>query len=491
MPEKTKPATCLSAGIDTEVAVIGAGPAGLMLSFILSGWIPYYDDETYGPHPNRGLHEVLLPYRKAKTATSSTPGRHQCLLDAVHDPSVVDYVDLQIESFYSSTVLAPNLLVDALQASDESQFASLSNRTPRIKWIHEPERAVDHKVLCATESAGGQWESKTIDLPSDLSLSYAEMLSLPLFPFSQHYEEVHKKPPPVFFRPPRGSVADYYSAWPHKVGIKSVVYNCVASCVTKCLDGHGYNIKCSNGRRITARRVVLASGVFDDPTVRRRLNCPVETATYSDSTCTCDYYVSPISSPLLEASANNSQENRNMDPLLPTLVVGTGVSAADAICNAKGPVIHLFKWDDAQGRPCTFRNFPRELYPEYAQVFKWMKQRRLADESYEGFANARILSVSPQDGSVVLALDDGSTIKRKVGAIRIRTGRSGSLAYLAPDVMPVANPNVTKESMREFVEKSRSLQVGEGLFIVGSLCGDSLVRFLSGGCMWVAGMIQG
>lgn len=460
---------------DVDVVIVGAGPAGLILSFILSGWTPYYDDKSFGPHPNGGLHETLLPYR-GDCETAAESGSWPCLLDAVHDPAVVNFVDRQIESFYSSKVLPANLLIDALQASDESHFASAGERQSRVRWVHEPARAVAHAVLCAGAAAGGQWQSSAIDVPSDLSLSYAEMLSLPLYSFSENYAETRGKPPQDFFRPPRHDVAEYYAAWPRKVGIDSAIrYNAVVRSVVPInkTGERTYNVVYDGGQ-LRARRVVLASGVFEDPAARARLQCPVETVASSTKSCTCDFVIQDSPSCLPPKHK------------LPTLVVGTGVSAADAIGNTPGSVIHIFKWTDARGAPCTFRNFPRELYPEYVQVFKRMKQRKIADGSYEGLANARIDQVS-RDGRVRIILDNGSTIERVVGAVKIRTGRRGSLAYLDPGLLPVTHAcDVTKESMRDFVERARSLRVADGLYIVGSLCGDSLVRFLPGGCMWVA-----
>jgi len=56
-------AAAANAEADTvDVAVIGNGPAGIALSWMLAGHVPYYDDSS-GPHPNAVLHEKLAQRR--------------------------------------------------------------------------------------------------------------------------------------------------------------------------------------------------------------------------------------------------------------------------------------------------------------------------------------------------------------------------------------------------------------------------------------------
>jgi hypothetical protein len=195
-------------------------------------------------------------------------------------------------------------------------------------------------------------------------------------------------------------------------------------------------------------------------------------------------------------------ENPSTHGPCPTLVIGSGVSAADVIkANTQGnSIIHIYKWN-SQNNQCPLRKFDQELYPEYHEVYRKMKFATLMtepclpdffkdfefkDDDYEGLANAEIFGLSP-DGIVDIKLENGEKITRRVGKIELRTGRSGSLDYLSPRIFKQRG-SVTKDTFRSVLDhnsESTPLCIAKNVFIIGSLCGDTLVRFLHGSCLKV------
>ncbi|KAI7817428.1 hypothetical protein BC939DRAFT_329713 [Gamsiella multidivaricata] len=45
----------------TDVVVVGNGPAGILLSLLLTGYEPYYHADPTRPHPDPILHRMLAP----------------------------------------------------------------------------------------------------------------------------------------------------------------------------------------------------------------------------------------------------------------------------------------------------------------------------------------------------------------------------------------------------------------------------------------------
>lgn len=558
-----------------NTVVVGSGPAGLCLSYILHGHVPYYNPKN--PHPDPELHRLLEAYEHKPGGKS--------LLDAVSNKDVLQHV-IDKGPHFRSSMLPVNLLLDLLVVSDEINYVSRDQMDSRIEWIHEPERAIDHVVIGT--HPGGQWAQSdtSTTTPDDQCLSYAEMLSLPGYPFSTHYKEKYGKTPPEFLRPKRKDIASYFDEYPDRVGISdsliigtvievdirskggyTVSYNGQVGLMTPGSEsvpgspngGSPWSGSRSPSCHLTAKNLVLATGIFDKPSqfkTHKHANCSSKSLLYN-SECT-----GMTLNELIDKRFNGLFHFDHSDSDV-TLVVGSGFSAADIISSTfkqGGRVLHLFKWGD---KPCPLKGFPRELYPEYASIHRWMKLAAAAQKRgstngivtardkckfeangchYEGLANTTILSV--EDGVLKLELPSGEVLTRQVGSVRICVGRTGSLQFLSNRILhaldlaqqeaytvnkhtiskrilnpqrkegltdcgikhpnrPSSGPKTPDsagaspcnyaggDSLCEAADHAfyGDFQVLPNMYAIGSLAGDSLVRFVLGGAAAVGKLL--
>lgn len=444
----------------------------MILSYILHGHIPFYDATT--PHPDPLLHAKL---------------RDQPQLLGLDIDALTEHFAASRFS-YSTQALPVNVLLDTLVRPNGDTDDAEKNSN--IQWRYMPEKAVPHLVFGSSSQPGGQWTDNPTDASWEIqTLSYAGMLSLPGYTFSDHHLKVHGSPLPSFTRPTRRAVTDYLAAYPAAVGIDDQIH-CGQTLRNISRDGDGFYIGSHN---IRCRHLVLASGIFSELIPPRPLLAPLATL--------------PKPSVL-----------RDSEPLL---VIGSGFTAADIIISAPKDqkIIHIFKWQP-ETRPSPLRSCHRQAYPEYAGMYRLMKRAATADnvpthrprnratpsssflesrewESiYEGLPNTVVTSVDISDGiaSVTFRRDDGEIFSRRISGLAYAVGRRGSLDYLdEPLQSEIVTPGdhndgtmmVSAQTLR--AKAFDDLEVAKNVFIVGSLTGDSLVRFAYGGCVYAAGKL--
>ncbi|EXJ61857.1 hypothetical protein A1O7_02287 [Cladophialophora yegresii CBS 114405] len=466
---------------EIDTIIVGNGPSALILSYILHGHIPYYDQSS--PHPDSVLHERLLR--------------------SSHDLLNID-IDFLTEPFsasrfsYSTQALPVNVLLDTLVRplgeTDDGQKKTC------VKWQYEPSRAVAHAVLGQTQQPGGQWVDNPVQASWDIgTLSYAGMLSLPGYGFDEHYQRRHGQPLPIFLRPSRRAVADYLAAYPDQVGISDSIYN-GEQVGGVARHGDGFFISSHN---IHCRNLVLASGIFSELIAPR-----------------------PLLRPLLNLKASQSGPTG-----LPLLVIGSGFSAADVIISSPSDqkIIHIYKWAPSTS-PSPLRGCHQHAYPEYAGVYRRMKLAALSSSqsgdkrsrpsrrasefgssrhwqsTYEGLPNTEVKDVQIADGglSATITLQRSGKpeqpFQRQVSGLAYVVGRRGSLDYLSPDLLGEIIPGVSDaagvkdsplisgQTLRE--KANENLELAAHVFVTGSLTGDSLIRFAYGGCAYAAGKIM-
>lgn len=458
----------LPAYIDT--VIVGNGPSALILSYILHGYVPYYNPSS--PHPDPILHKRL--------------SESSCLLDVdVHDLTA-HFAASRLS--YSTQALPINVLLDTLirplADTDPDEYNTC------VEWRLEARKKVQHIVLGNTAQVGGQWADNPVSASWDIgALSYAGMLSLPGYSFEEHHKASRGTPVPKFHRPTRREVADYLATYPKEVGIQNSVYTNVEVGDVRRVNA-GFYVGSHN---VTCQHLVLASGIFSKLIPPRPPLRPL--------------YALPISNVSSEA---------------PLLVVGSGFTAADVIIStpADRKIIHIFKWDP-ENRPSPLRACHPRAYPEYASIYRRMKlaakqtlgpssvssplrrrnsnpffTKRDWDNVYEGLPNTYIKEVAVSSDTAILSLErrDGTMLHREISSMEYVIGRRGSLSYLenslASDVLgtPIERMEpssaISGSTLRSRVEKD--LELAPGLFAIGSLTGDSLIRFAYGGCVLAA-----
>lgn len=448
----------------------------MILSYLLHGNIPFYDSNS--PHPDPLLHAKLKDRRE--------------LLDLDIAKLTEHFAASRFS--YSTQALPVNVLLDALirpHGDDDTEGDTA------IQWRHIPERAISHVVIGNAAHPGGQWSSCATGTTWDIqSLSYAGMLSLPGYSFSDHHRRVHGVPLPPFTRPSRRAVAEYLAAYPDAAGISRVFRNGqnvrdVSRTETGFYIG-SHNIKC--------KHIVLASGVFSHPIPAR-----------------------PLLQPLLKLPPPSTSEAQHRAPLL---VIGSGFSAADVIISAprKQKIIHIFKWDP-ETNPSPLKACHYQAYPDYAGVYRLMRKaatqgssdriagsvkRRRKDPTllesrdwediYEALPNTAITDVAMHENNtatITFRQDDGKVLSRLIGSMAYAVGRRSTLGYLNDDLRTeILGRNssedrerlVSGQTLREQVLECS--EVTKNVYIIGSLTGDSLIRFAYGACVYAAGRIM-
>lgn len=440
----------------------------MILSYILHGHIPFYSSTP--PHPD--------PLLDAKLRRTSN------LLHSDVDALTAHFAASRLS--YSTQALPANVLWDTLvrPSIDTDEPGSTSN----VEWRHAPEKAVSHLVFGKPLSPGGQWTEDPHGASWDIqTLSYAAMLSLPGYSFTDHHQKETGEKLPPYTRPTRREITDYFRAYPTAVGIDSV-FRCGEELTGISRTPTGFYIQSHN---IHCKRLVLASGIFSE------ILTP-----------------GPVLQPLLQTKST---------PSVPLLVVGSGFSAADAIISAGADqkVLHVFKWAP-EDRPSPLRSCHQQAYPEYAGIYRLMKRAALStgssennrrlnrratstgflgsrnwSELYEGVSNVDIVAVDVKDGlaQVTFRHQNGSTFSRSVRGLVYAAGRRGTLGYLDSSLRSevlgheIHDAAITGQTLR--AKAIDDLEVASGVHIIGSLTGDSLVRFAYGGCVQTAGRLIG
>ncbi|KAJ6160324.1 hypothetical protein N7470_003720 [Penicillium chermesinum] len=422
--------------------IAGNGPSAMILSYILHGHIPYYTSDP--PHPD--------PLLDAKL--QSTPNILQADVDALTAHFAASRLS------YSTQALPINVLLDTLVRP--SLDIDVSSDDSNVEWRHMPEKAVPHLV----------WDIQT--------LSYAAMLSLPGYSFAEHYQKLTGQELPPYTRPTRREITDYFQSYPAAAQIDDV-FRCGEELSGITRTATGFYIKSHD---LHCKRLVLASGIFSKALPP-----------------------GPVLRPLLQTSST---------PAVPLLVIGSGFSAADAILSASPDqkILHVFRWSP-EDRPSPLRGCHQQAYPEYAGVYRLMKRaaldaaetegnrpktRRVTStgfwesrdwsQLYEGVANVEVTAVDVKNESAIVTFRraDGSEFSRTVAGLVYAAGRRGSLSYLDTELSAevlgqagAVNAPISAQTLR--AKAYENLEIAPGVHIIGSLTGDSLVRFAYGGCV--------
>nr|XP_032813525.1 oxidative stress-induced growth inhibitor 1-like [Petromyzon marinus]XP_032813526.1 oxidative stress-induced growth inhibitor 1-like [Petromyzon marinus] len=519
--------------VTVPVVVIGNGPSGICLSYLLSGYRPYLS-EGAPPHPNHILQIKL------------EENLHTSILE-----QDLEYLCEGLEGRSANPVA---LLLDSLLHPDADCGADLPSP---IRWEPEPHRAIPHVVL-GKGAPGGAWNAMDTSMQT---LSLGNWMELPDLPFKDWIREQRRH-----LRNDRATTADVARYYRHYVKCKGLQQSFVSGVIVTSVhrlrdpelirpsspsspsasplhpssassangvagigparwEVRGHHLAVSGGGegrlrrfRLRAAAVVLATGGTDSPA---RLGVPGEGLPFVQH--------APAA---LERAVARGEVGRDSEPLL---VVGAGLTAADAVLAARhhaAPVQHAFR--RAVTDPALiFNQLPKMLYPEYHKVHHMMGE---SDTSYNGYASLprhRVLEFRP-DRKVLLQGPAGELRVLPVSMALVLIGSNPDLSFLACAGRSLAmdpsravscrhNPLDVHPFTYECERAPRRVDgwarggdngdgggggygdgggdgedggedgaqgVGCGLFAVGPLVGDNFVRFCLGGALGVVGCLE-
>ncbi|KAM7421932.1 hypothetical protein PAMA_010150 [Pampus argenteus] len=486
------------------VVIIGNGPSGICLSYLLSGHTPYLSPEA--SHPNPLLHNKL----------QEQP--HVSLLE-----QDLEYLCEGLEGRSSNPVA---VLFDSLLLPD-SDFGL--DYTSPLAWRYEPERAIPHLVL-GKGPPGGAWHAME---GSMLTLSLANWMELPGLKLKDWMRDKRRN-----VRNDRATPAEIASYYQHYVTQMSLEQNFACGTTVTSVTrqpgnqdgsppcwrvkglqrregeelGDGSSSSSSVSEEVPfsllAHNVVLATGTHDIPA---RLGVDGESLPF-----VCHSFWE------LEAAIARGELDQSSDPVL---VVGAGLTAADAVLAAhhlNTPVYHAFR-RSVTDPGLIFNQLPKLLYPEYHKVHQMMTQQQHRAEppppdraqnlhqrstpstppflppsspssSYPGylsFPRHTVVEFRP-DQKCILESDSGQRTVVQVSKVLVLIGAHPNLSFLADNgrllgVKP-KEPITCRRNPIEvdpFTNKVVAAD-GPGMYAMGPLVGENFVRFLKGGALAIA-----
>ncbi|XP_070575773.1 oxidative stress-induced growth inhibitor 1-like [Ptychodera flava] len=461
--------------ITTDVAIIGNGPSGICLSYMLSGHWPYFNGKH---HPNQYLHQRL---------------KEQAELSILEQD--LEYLSDGLEGRSSNPV---SLLFDALHHPN----ADLGCSEPTcLEWRYNPRNKIPHVVL-GKGLPGGAWQDMK---NSKLTLSLRNWMEMPGLSFTEWLQENHQKEVSDDgtddTRASFSDVSKYYTDFVEAANIKDNFLSHVHVKSVRRIKGR--NINCESGEnegfsdveqaglentlfevicqhgnegegqpydfKIHAKNVVLASGISDLP---NKLEVPGENLPF------VRYQLNDLEQAIADGEITTSSD--------PIVVVGAGLSAADVVLYArqKGvPVIHVVR-RSVHDQAIILKQLPSAVYPEYHEVYEMMKTGGDPARGYQCYDNSEVTEI--QEGKTVVITNAGHSMSIKTSMVMVMIGARPNLSYLCCNgqslgmnpKQPISknNPIVTDQYTNESI-------VSPGIYGMGALVGSNFVRFLTGGAL--------
>ncbi|XP_062847971.1 oxidative stress-induced growth inhibitor 2 isoform X2 [Trichomycterus rosablanca] len=497
------------------VIIIGNGPSGICLSYLLSGYTPYLDPATVHPNP--------ILYQK--------------LQEAKHLPITEQDLEYLCEGLEGRSENPVAVLFDTLLHPNADMGFELP---PVLQWKMEKQNHIPHLVL-GKGTPGGAWHAME---GSMLTISLGIWMELP----GVKYRDIipDKRRNVTNDRATPDEISSYYKNYVKLMGLqKNFMDNTYITSVQKLHRGHddslreetGIDNDFKNGQRnwskeidqptetrdigqkdigsgfknalwevrgyqqlqddthvpfsLFAENIILATGASDSPA---RLGVEGEDLPY------VFHSVHDLSVAI--------KHQRSLGPTSdPVLVVGAGLSAADAVLcayNHRIPVLHAFRKriDDPS---LIFKQLPKTLYPEYQRVYHMMRsQTYLASPTinpavpgastalfsgYTSFPEHYVLSFQP-DKQCVLRGSSGNLRAFKVSMVLVLIGTNPNLFFLKEHgqylgVDP-SKPISCRHNPVDINPYTFECNAEPGMFAMGPLVGDNFVRFLKGGALGIA-----
>ncbi|XP_072153161.1 oxidative stress-induced growth inhibitor 2 isoform X2 [Bemisia tabaci] len=478
MREFANPAHCQCSTTDPafkQVVIIGNGPSGIILSYLLNGNLPYYNGS---PHP-----DAMLTAR----------------LQSAPSPSLIEqdleFLSQGLEGRSNNPV---SLLMDSLMHPS----ADLGLEYPSVvKFEHSPNSSIDHVVI-GKGAPGGIWQDMKKNL---LTISLSSWMDLPGLTFQEWSSKNLNVKEPVK-RAKAGKVAQYFSDYVKKMKLCKYFKNhCTVTSVKrlKCSEVFsscgqmvvsdeglwlvsGFSNATHEPFRYITPRVVLATGTADVP---NKLNVPGETL-YS----WIKHDLASFEFDLNRKSKGCYLETEGKATVDPVLVVGSGLSAADAILllrRLNAPIIHVFN----QSSTSVLKSLSKSIYPDYQQVWNLIHNSENEHDGYQKLPDHQILDFTSRNNHhyVQIASPDGKVLRKKISSAVILIGSRPNLSFLPDFFQEGKTLGVTSNEPIDCRKNPLNLNpwthkvvnAPPVLYALGPLAGDNFVRFLLGGAVAV------
>ncbi|MGH0168089.1 UNVERIFIED_CONTAM: hypothetical protein FKN15_053851, partial [Acipenser sinensis] len=441
------------------IFLIGNGPSAICLSYFLSGHRPYVRKGAF--HPNPILQRKLQDIAGSSVVEQDLEFLSEGLEGRSHNPLAV--------------------LFDALVRPD----GDLGGRAESVlTWRLEPKHLIPHLVL-GKGPPGGAWHSIE---GSMFTLSLGDWMELPGLHFRDWMRRKRRN-----LRNDRATtrdIAQYYEHYVKVLGLQqrfvcgtvvtsvkpllasSAEEDCVepltASCKLYKIQGfHQTTTGLQSPFCIHAENVVLATGTYDSP------------AWLGADGEDLPYVLHKISD--LETALQKQRLGPDSDPVL---IVGAGLTAADAVLTARHsnvPVIHTFR-RAVSDSGLVFNQLPKMMYPEYHKVHQMMTEQSLTSSGpYKGYSSLpkhRVVCFSA-DKKCVLEDASGKRTVFNISMAFVLIGSNPNLSFLPSHGKHLAlDPEQPINSRRNPIDTDpftyESVQE-PGLYALGPLAGDSFV----------------
>uniref|UniRef100_A0A3B4T9P5 Oxidative stress induced growth inhibitor family member 2 n=1 Tax=Seriola dumerili TaxID=41447 RepID=A0A3B4T9P5_SERDU len=445
------------------VVIIGNGPSGICLSYLLSGYKPYLDTATV--HPNPILYRKLQETKHLPITEQDLEYLSEGLEGRSRNPVAVLF----------DTLLHPN-------ADFGYEFP------PVLQWRRDKQQHIPHLVL-GRATPGGAWHAME---GSMLTISLGIWMELP----GVNYRDLAngKRRDVTSDRATPEEISSYYRNYVKLKGLqKNFVDNTYVTSVQKLCRGHegegggalwevrGYQ-QVQNDTHVPfslfAENIVLATGASDSPI---RLGVEGEDL---------PFVFHSISD--LGLAVSRRKLDINSDPVL---IVGAGLSAADAVlcaCNSNIRVLHAFR-KSVDDPDLIFKQLPKTLYPEYHKVYNMMcNMAGNANVSlfpdYTSFPEHCVVSF--QSDMKCLLQGKNSLKAFKISMVLVLIGTNPNLFFLKGQGQYLSQdptkPISCKKNPIDIHPYTFECTKEPGLFAMGPLVGDNFVRFLKGGALGIA-----
>ncbi|XP_015601511.1 oxidative stress-induced growth inhibitor 2 [Cephus cinctus] len=505
-----------------EVVIVGNGPSGICLSYMLAGNWPYYTGE---PHPGDEMLTARLHFSTRAASTDNilendggdggTLGR-SCKRDKIglaHSTRCgLECLSSGLEGRSGGRPLA--LLMDQLQHPCVDAGLDLpSLLTWKSVEDHPEHKIIDHVVL-GKGPPGGAWQSMD---PNVLTISLSRWMSLPGLDLrkweqlieSEQTDKCHsqeKASCKAASRVSVGTVAAYYKDYVLRQGLQKYFRSGTTVTSAKPVSTEnegetewiveGFENETGKKFRYRCRRLVLATGTTDSS---NRLGIPGEESETSWVTHDLND---------LESRLDLLAKEFSVDPVL---VVGAGLSAADAVIAARFrgiPVLHAFR--DSSGDSWRKDNdedagiklggsgydrlqwLPASIYPEYHKVYEMMADGGTNYPLYKALPGYNLVELgNSSNKTVTLCAPNGRLETYCVSVAAILIGSKPDLSYLENGGLGLGkNPIKPVDSRSNPIEiDNYTYEVtqapGKNLYAMGPLVGDNFVRFVLGGAFGI------